>query len=357
MNVLKTNLVTFIYVSIIAFLFSFYIFFRTDAGVSVFSFLLPKTEQAELKIQYCVSKNETSKKITCLRELAPILFSNFGVSESMRALEDHVRNVGETFFCHETAHIFGEALYKHNNGDALKTMGMCSSVCHNGCQHAVMAKILGDESENGMLEEFLSDSDKIISYCAKNNTDQVGFDLCIHGLGHSFMVVRDGDLIEALKDCDRLRLAGTARGQCWSGVFMENTTNLMGGGRREKYISKTDPLFPCTMKGLDKKYKDICYHQAGLPRNQAFEICRTAETEWKQSCFEGAGLLMAASVAGFPNLIVEYCNRAVGEEIISCLRGGMFYLPYGENEERNKFCGFVSNEHREAIGCQQDTIE
>jgi len=172
--------------------------------------------------------------------------------------------------------------------------------------------------------------------CSENSTSEDQYKLCIHGLGHTFLLERIGEIFPALKDCDKLDSV-RERQLCYSGVFMENRSNIMGGGWI--YRKEDDLIYPCNAEDLDEKYKFSCYLQLVLPFTEAFEICNEdTPQEWTHACAAGAGLAAAAVAPYNVDSIIQYCSS--GDDLkSSCLYGAYIYISSADNTELlKKYC-------------------
>ena len=79
------------------------------------------------------------------------------------------------------------------------------------------------------------------------NTEEFLLYQCVHGLGHGLMIYSGDDLPWSLRTCHKL-LTDFDRVSCTGGVFMQNLDTTMGTSR---YLSKTDPIYPCNAVGAE----------------------------------------------------------------------------------------------------------
>lgn len=320
----------FIVLAVLLLVGSFFSFLKIDSGRAIFINFLTKRGQAEIYLRPCLS-SPAEERSQCLLETLPWLFKKYGVSNVMAIYKKHISKVGETFSCHEDTHRFGEALYEFSGKDVNRVFSLCSPICHNGCQHGLLGIVAKEKNQP------LYEMKELPELCAQNNKGQGGQYLCIHGLGHALLVERQGEILSALFDCDKFKLSVRNIRACWTGVFMENLTNIMGGGG--KYLKNNDPLYPCTMNGLDEKYIASCYHQVPAPFGKEFSSCREAPKKWIWACGEGIGIRWASLYSDFPDSIIKICEKGGKDLQIHCLRGAFGYLSLRDNEElREIFC-------------------
>ena len=251
---------------------------------------------------------------SCLEQRLPELFRKFGPAATLAVFDTYVSQAGEVCALHQAAHHVGKALFAFADGDVEKAFALCTTAAHNGCQHA----LFGELASAGTLKD--------VPHLCHGNKKPGAEDLCFHGMGHALLVERQGELVAALADCDGLAIPDRAKQFCWSGVFMENGSNLMGGGRR--YIKADDPLYPCTMTGLDEKYVSTCYHQVPMPRKErdGFAVCRTAPTKWQADCGFGLGMRAGANRTHDADWLIATCRVGGADLGVPCLKGALAYL-------------------------------
>lgn len=339
---------------------SVFVFTVTGFGERVFMYLFPFEMRIALRLRPCLSTSGVGEQTDCLLDVLPKLFQKHGVKPVMVAFEKNIAKIGETSSCHDASHVIGELAFLYTK-DIGETLSSCTSICHNGCQHGVVGALIRQQNNTRIdltPTQQQSGNTYLPSLCAKNNDSAGEYQLCIHGLGHAFMLVRGGGIRLALADCDALQLEGVIARQCWTGVFMENARNNMGGGHNPAYVRTNDPFYPCTMAGLDEKYLSSCYYQLPLPArlDQAFQICRTAPPKWIENCAQGIGLGIAAWRTDFSNIILRSCEQGMPDLEIPCLRGAFVYLTLGNRNtpiesDKNvtEFCGTLEEEERKSV--------
>lgn len=323
--------------SVFVLLYSF--FFQFDIGTSKLeAMLLPK--QAIAKVLVACFGLPEYERVSCLYEKLPALFEKYHKNQVVEITEQFLVELGHQSACHEEAHVLGETLYSAASSIE-RTMSACTPACHNGCQHGA----LGAFARSGQSLERIVELD-VGHLCTIANDDWARQALCFHGLGHLFMVAREGEILESLQDCDRSKIKGGQLLQCWSGVFMENAVNTMEAGG--KYLRADEPLFPCTWSALPEQYRESCYRQPPVPTfdtKESFEICRSAPARWQRSCAFGLGIKSADLWSADPQIVVERCRTGAPDLHIPCLQGASVFFQYGTftAEERSHLTHFCLN--------------
>lgn len=313
-----------------AFTLSFLLFSATDIGTDAFRFLFPLGQQIGMQLRPCLSSATSAEQALCLWGVVPGLLETHGAILVMQAFEHGVVEQRLTSSaCHDASHVVGELLYAYT-GDAGKALAICTNACHQGCQHGAIGAAFRTEPSAASGGNPLPSAAAMADLCARHNTSIGGYRLCIHGLGHAFMIAQSGDVLTSLANCDALGLTGVSAELCWTGVFMENARNTAGSGHSRAYLRDDDPLFPCTMPQLEEKYLRACYRQVPVKAGQdGFTICRQAPPSWRENCAEGLGIGIAAEISDSPDSIVSYCGRGAGDLRLACLRGAHMYLELG----------------------------
>lgn len=338
---------------------SFFFFSVFDVGHVQFQRMGVFHSAIQNGMERCFSVSPWGAQAQCMRQRVATWFQSYGVASVRSAFDERVKDVGESSVCHNLSHVLGEELYALTK-DVGAAVAQCTTACHFGCMHGAVGALVRDRqmSGGGTPDETIERL-PAVALCAENNQSRSAgeFQLCLHGFGHTFMVYRKGDIFAALADCDRLELGNPLyENQCWSGVFMENVSNLMGGGHT--YIKADDPLYACTMPEMPQKYLRACYVQ--LPMRASSSTCMRAPEEWRAVCNEGIGLGLAARHTDKLRLIVEGCRDGDADFTAACLRGAFFYLaldtergPVADDPRIQNFCSLLTP--RESSVC--DTLE
>lgn len=206
---------------------------------------------------------------------------------------------------HLLGHIVGDELYRQKG---VQGIANCTQEFRNACSHSIVIGALNDFGEGALP--------KIHDACKAAPGGSGAYTMCYHGLGHGVFAYFKYSLPETVAFCKK---TGTPEYhdreyvECVGGAIME----LMGGGAhdhenwlksRNKYLSATDPLSPCSSSVLPKEVKGICYTyitphlfefagaDLAMPQPEhfakAFQYCdhiSKSTTELRIACFAGIG--------------------------------------------------------------------
>jgi hypothetical protein len=101
--------------------------------------------------------------------------------------------------CHQLMHIVGRtALEKY--GDISNTYAHGDQFCWSGYYHGAMEQIAIDKG----FDYIVKNANSICAPIAAKGKYSFYHYNCVHGLGHGFMFVKDGDLFASLSACDSL---------------------------------------------------------------------------------------------------------------------------------------------------------
>lgn len=216
---------------------------------------------------------------------------------------------------HNTAHIFGEALYSSAGLDGIT---VCDSEFNYGCYHSLIGNALAKEG----LEKITN-----INYSCTKTKD---FLKCQHGIGHgivAFLGYQYDNLKQALAICDSLH-GRDPIGGCFTGVFMEyNFQTMLADDAQIRDFNKTTPLFPCS--DLSVNFQDPClYEQANwwlqvLPGSFSERIgridqyCNGLSESQQEACYSGLGIHIPAHTNWDNQKTVEACQIVKNEVLQS----------------------------------------
>lgn len=223
---------------------------------------------------------------------------------------------------HLLGHVVGDELYKQENVGGI---AHCTPEFRNACSHSIVIGALNEFGGAPALE-------KIRDACKKAPGGSGAYTMCYHGLGHGVFAFYDYDFAPTIELCKK---TGSSEYfdreyiECAGGAVME----LMGGGGHDKekweesrarYLSKENPLTPCSRADIPKEVKSICYtyitphlfEAAGADLSNpgteaiagAFRYCDQIsknEPEFRDSCFSGIGKEL-------PVLAIKRDIRALG---------------------------------------------
>lgn len=331
---------------IILFIFSFFIL-GSDPKVSESNLSGNKTEQ----IRSIARKTfETCRKqggSACYEQIVTSeLLPNYKTQEILEAVYDY----DEYFSCHAFTHFLGRALYRRQQSIA-DVYAESDFTCHGGIYHGAMEAFLDQnrtevsQLTNERIKDICSDS----RAKTDKNPGQV-YTECLHGFGHAFMYIVDGDLPKALDYCNTLTQT-PEKEKCWGGAFMENSTSSTSSDHPSKWVRVNDKYYPCTTLG--KAYQNQCYfyqanylikvsnhnyssvfddcgHLLGSSKNycylglganlasfsnevsiqKAAGVCQLGKTEISQQiCIEGALPSLMARYGGKTEKLIEFCQK------------------------------------------------
>ncbi len=159
---------------------------------------------------------------------------------------------------HLIAHEIGHELYVQQGIDGMR---VCTQDFRNGCSHAIVVETmqeLGDGDEVRAL---------IDAACEKAPGGSSAYGMCYHGLGHGVLSFYGFTLPKTIEFCMKTGTEDREYVQsheCVGGAIMEL---IQGGGHdrdawtkaNERYLSKEDPLSPCSTDLIPSSEKPRCY--------------------------------------------------------------------------------------------------
>lgn len=154
---------------------------------------------------------------------------------------------------HLLGHVVGDVLYKQQ---AIAGIRICTEDFRNACSHSIVVGLFSDQGEAALPQ--------ITAACKQAPGGAGAYTMCFHGLGHGILAYTDYDLEKAIRICQKTD--GQAEiAQCISGTIME----IISGGDHDKplwsrqrkiYLSKDNPLFPCSADFMPETGKHLCYN-------------------------------------------------------------------------------------------------
>lgn len=288
-------------------------------------------------------------KNSCYKKVATILFSQFNLTKILELIKDNEQVVEVFARCHELTHYLSRMEYDKVK-DISSVYNQCTSVCHGGCYHGPIESYLKAKSLQ-IGPEFESQAGlEIPRICGKKEDYQVPllYTECLHGIGHATMFVTDGDLIVALRLCDRLPDV-SEREACYSGSFMENSSSSTNLDHPSKYIKADDPMYPCN--ALEERYLSLCYryqssHFALLTKSnwdQTANLCLQVPKPYQIPCF----LTIGSNQVGFTQdlgKMIQNCTLMPSDEYQqACLQGAVDALTIRYRGDVSKMIWFCSN--------------
>lgn len=262
--------------------------------------------------------------------------------DSLRALsaKDTALDAGG----HMIAHALGRFAIA-NNGHDPAVLAQCTPAFEAGCYHGVL--------EGYLLSLPQVDPSKVAAMCAsydKPGATRVTAVECAHGLGHGFLEHYGYALETSLRSCDAFA-STELRGECYDGVFMENSVHGLGmhgmnvgdsavamqmGSMKQLEPDKvqmtrfraSDLQFPCDSVG--PAYQPSCWSYQPLvivnlthaDFARTLDACGTAPPASRARCYQGYGKQSMAWFGWDEHGVIDMCSRA-GAHVDECLAGGV----------------------------------
>lgn len=287
--------------------------------------------------------------------------------DSLRALS--ARDTTLDAAGHMIAHALGRFAIA-NNGHDPAVLTQCTPAFESGCYHGVL--------EGYMMSLPKVDPAAVTGMCAaydKPGASRVTAVECAHGLGHGFLEHFGYALEPALQGCDAFAGA-ELRGECYDGVFMENSMHGLGmhgmnvgdsavamqmGAAMHMEPDKdqmtrfraSDLQFPCD--SVAAQYQPSCWSYQPLVIvnlthanfDKTLEACASAPAASQARCYRGFGKQSMAWFGWDERRVIGTCMRAAGHTD-DCLAGGVEALIDREQGEEGatRFCSEVPEEAR-----------
>lgn len=298
--------------------------------------------------ELCEAKPQPSEIFDCYDQNFESYMRANGGRQTLVLLDDLQKMGGYAQSnCHPLSHKVGN-IALHVYGSVPNAVPEYLPVCHSGYYH-------------GLLEEYLATAESyekgVAQVCGSPaGSSYFNWFQCTHGLGHGVMQFRDNELPQALKDCDIVDSANSAREICYAGSFMENITTDEKTGHPAKYIKKDDPIYPCNF--VESQYKSACYFLAssqilkinGWNMPGAMKICETeAETEYRWLCFQSVGRDVAGSSLRNVSKVNGLCMLASEQWRSDCFFGAVrdFINEKGEFDGGITLCNTITDDYRQ----------
>jgi len=337
-------------IAFVLFIFSFSILFSLNNSTDNFLSTEDTSSLNSLRTEFqkCFRNTSTGKVINCMSEYVPTWIQTFGSSQVAEELLFYEKESGEDLTCHLAGHVIGEHIFNDEIDTLRMALNHCTSACHNGCIHGAVGAFV---TKYGEEELFLLKPKEL---CEDISTNTGGYLICIHGLGHSFMLGSNYETSRSLQACDNLELSYLTKDKCYSGVFMElfGATSGHVPVPEEKYKREGDLFYPCTDGAISSNYgyARACYMQ--IPQLlwaysykeelSIFEVCEQADPQWTPICAMGTGLVQAALNTSNVDSIILFCRSARDSHLRDrCLYRAFEYLIIEEGretKEANIFC-------------------
>jgi hypothetical protein len=168
--------------------------------------------------------------------------------------------------CHQLTHAIGRAALTKYNDDVAQTYAHGDQYCWSGYYHGAMEAL----ATNKGYDYIVKNANNICKPIAAKGEYSFYHYNCVHGLGHGFMFVKNGD-------------------------FMNEQTPDKDAKVGSTYLKADQPMYPCT--AVDTKYKDQCYlmqtsyalQTVSYDFSKVFTMCDNVEPEFKDTCYTSLG--------------------------------------------------------------------
>ncbi|MBI5457089.1 hypothetical protein HY969_05115 [Candidatus Kaiserbacteria bacterium] len=287
---------------------------------------------------------------------------------------------------HLLGHVVGDQLYLQEGVDGIQ---YCTQDFRNACSHTIVI---------GALEEFGGEAALALirDACKKAPGGPGAYTMCYHGLGHGVFAFYEYSFPETVDFCKKTgtdEYRNREYVECVGGAVME----LMGGGghdpelwekSREKYLTKEEPLAPCTADYIPDEAKNICiiyltpriWEVAGINMGHpepekfadAFRLCDLlprGNKELRDSCYGGFGkefptLANNRDIRDMNTLtdealakVVSWCKLAPEEGVVPCFTSSLRSLFWGgeNNPELSfRFCRVAADDKKLERACYEN---
>lgn len=239
--------------------------------------------------------------------------------------------------CHGFVHSIGNEAYNIYK-DFVTIVSYQDDLCGSGYIHgAVEAYFMNTPNV----------SEAIQTVCSNYELSNISRK-CYHGVGHGLMYYTGNNLPLSVQLCSGYD-DPIARIRCSEGVYMENFGTFRAL-HPSKYISLSDPLYPCSQQPDD--FKVACYYYAPLfylslydeDYTGALQLCEKAEGEYALVCAKGVGSRIIKQHIDEPRFAEKACMSNKKEQISSCIDGIVSYhlVNYESLEKARAMCAALS---------------
>lgn len=244
--------------------------------------------------------------------------------------------------CHQLTHVIGRAaLAKYGGVAGTYTHG--DQFCWSGYYHGAMEQVA---TQNG-YDYIVKNANSICAPIAAKNPHSFYHYNCVHGLGHGFMFVKNGNLFESLTACDSIN-DSWERSSCYGGVFMQNIMNEQtpdaDAHTKTIYLKKDEPMYPCT--AVAEQYKDQCYlmqtsyalQTVNYDFAEVFKLCGNVEQPYRSTCFTSLGRDASGNSISNVEKTRKTCLLGPSHDAqLYCVRGAaMDFVSYFHSDKQAK---------------------
>jgi hypothetical protein len=240
----------------------------------------------------CTKTNTVT--FSCYKKELHNLTVQQGPERAMALIKQQYSNVSYVKSqCHQLTHVIGRSAYE-KYGNITDTFAHGDQYCWSGYYHGAMEQLTNEKG----YDYTVNNASSICSGIANKQKYSFYHYNCVHGLGHGFMFVLDGDIFKGLDACNRLTDSWEAQ-SCYGGIFMQNIMNVQGPDANSsvapKYLKPDQPMYPCT--AVDNKYKLQCYlmqtsyalQTVNYNFAKVFTLCDGVEEAYRDTCYQSTG--------------------------------------------------------------------
>ncbi len=292
-------------------------------------------------VDTCADKNGTS--YSCYKDQLTKITSEQGPERAMDLIkQEYDKSAYVKSQCHQLTHIIGRAaLAKYKN--VADTYAHGDQYCWSGYYHGAMEELA---TEKG-YDYIVKNADSICAPIAAKGKYSFYHYNCVHGMGHGFMFMKDGDLFASLTACDSLT-DSWERTSCYGGVFMQNIMNEQTPDKDlntgSKYLKADQPMYPCT--AVDTKYKDQCYlmqtsyalQTVNYDFAKVFTLCGGIDQQFQDTCYTSLGRDASGNSISDVTQTKEHCLLGPTAEAQKyCVKGAaMDFVSYFHSDQQAK---------------------
>ena len=289
---------------------------------------------------------ETDGRDGCYKQVADVLYSQFGLAQTLKVFKENEQFTEIYARCHETTHYLSRLEYEKQKSIS-KVYAQCDSTCHGGCYHGTLEAYLKENSHANFAKVCGSE---------KDYQKPIEFNECLHGMGHAAMFVTDMELKQSLKLCDTISNQ-EYKERCYTGVFMENSSSSTSFDHASIYIKKGDPFYPCNI--LEEKYLSLCWQYQSsyfsIINGQDWEkvagLCLQIPKEYQDRCFRTIGTNQVGFTQSLETMKKDCDLMPSGHFKNVCVEGVVSSLSYrfvGDMQKMIDFCLLTDSQNKES---------
>jgi hypothetical protein len=300
----------------------------------------------------------TSKQITysCYKKELTDLTQQQGPLPAISLIKNEYQKVPYVKSeCHQLMHVVGRAALAKYNDDIAQTYSHGDQFCWSGYYHGALEELANAKG----LGYLVQNSNSICANIPGRKNHSFFYYNCVHGLGHGFMFVENGNLFKALADCDSLTDSFDST-SCYGGTFMQNIMNEQApdeeedtaGTPQKTFLNADQPMYPCT--AVDQKYKEQCYlmqtsyalQVEKYDFSKVFSLCSNVDEAFRDTCYTSLGRDASGNSVSNVDQTRTNCMLGTTEEAQRfCIHGAaMDFVSYFHSDMQAKqLCNSLSS--------------